>query len=240
MGKEESYLLLAEDFYSLQGEGRFIGTPAYFFRTNNCNLRCSWLNNDGSISKCDTPYSSWAPEKSYKMFFSEMLSKVKETKARHVVATGGEPMLQKGLVDIANEFMRNKYNVTIETNGTRYLEGLDSNIFLSISPKLKTANALNNEQHTKNNIWVDTTRKLISTHPYQLKFVYNIKDDEQEIEKILNSLPAIGKNVYIMAQGLTVEMLQKKGQEIWEMCCKYGWNMTPRMHIDVFGNKKGI
>jgi len=238
--KEESYLLLSEDFYSLQAEGKFLGVPSYFIRTTGCNCRCSWLNSDGSITKCDTSYTSWEPDVGYKTTFGELLNKVRQTKAKHVVITGGEPFLQKGLVDIANNFIKNKYNVTIETNGTLYFDWLNRGIFMSISPKLLSANALKNELHEKNNKWIETTRKLMTNYSYQLKFVYNNKKDEEEIENILNILPATGKNVYIMPQGISVLSLKEKSQEIWKMCCEHGWNMSPRLHIDVFGNIKGI
>ena len=83
---------IAEIFRSLQGEGRLTGTPSVFVRTSGCNLRCRF---------CDTPYASWAPE-GENLSVDEIVARVEELAgaargsaawARHVVLTGGEPML---------------------------------------------------------------------------------------------------------------------------------------------------
>src|SRR5277367_4250376 len=75
---------IAEIFYSVQGEGSLVGVPSIFVRTSGCNLRCSW---------CDTPYTSWNPEGA-EMSVDEILNRASEFGgARHVVLTGGEPMI---------------------------------------------------------------------------------------------------------------------------------------------------
>src|SRR6202050_4227758 len=81
-------LKIAELFYSLQGEGSLIGTPSFFVRTSGCNLRCSW---------CDTPYTSWQPEGS-EMSLDAICMGVQRPSARHVVVTGGEPMIAPEMV----------------------------------------------------------------------------------------------------------------------------------------------
>src|ERR1700689_1702578 len=81
-------LKIAELFYSLQGEGSLIGTPSFFIRTSGCNLRCSW---------CDTPYTSWRPEGS-EMDLDDICAEVQRHPARHVVVTGGEPMIASEMV----------------------------------------------------------------------------------------------------------------------------------------------
>ena len=74
---------ISEIFYSIQGEGSLIGVPSVFVRTSGCNLRCTW---------CDTPYTSWQPEGQL-LSVDEVISQVEAYKARHVVVTGGEPMI---------------------------------------------------------------------------------------------------------------------------------------------------
>ena len=76
-------MLISEIFHSLQGEGELAGVPSVFVRTAGCNLRCTW---------CDTPYSSWSPEGT-QMGVAEIVAEVSRHPARHVVLTGGEPML---------------------------------------------------------------------------------------------------------------------------------------------------
>ena len=74
---------ISELFFSIQGEGELTGIPSVFVRTSGCNLRCRW---------CDTKYSSWTPE-GENVDIEELVEKVCSYPARHVVITGGEPML---------------------------------------------------------------------------------------------------------------------------------------------------
>ena len=74
---------IAEIYRSVQGEGLLTGVPSVFVRTSGCNLRC-WF--------CDTPYTSWRPE-GRDMSIDEIVAQVEEWDTRHVVVTGGEPML---------------------------------------------------------------------------------------------------------------------------------------------------
>src|SRR5437588_2526413 len=79
---------VAEIFYSLQGEGSLVGVPSVFVRSSGCNLRCAW---------CDTPYTSWQSEGEERTL-SSIVAEVEQYPARHVVVTGGEPMIAPGIV----------------------------------------------------------------------------------------------------------------------------------------------
>ena len=79
---------IAEFFKSIQGEGEFAGTPSVFVRTTGCNLRCSF---------CDTPYTSWKPEGIHEPW-QTILDRILADDCRHVVLTGGEPLLQPDVV----------------------------------------------------------------------------------------------------------------------------------------------
>ncbi len=84
---------ISEIFYSIQGEGRLIGIPSVFVRTSGCNLRCAW---------CDTPYTSWQPEgQSYTV--AKILRELEKYPARHVVITGGEPLLAREIEELTAE-----------------------------------------------------------------------------------------------------------------------------------------
>ena len=100
-----------ETFVSLQGEGRFTGTPAFFLRFSGCNLACPF---------CDTKHQSFT-----EMTEDEIVREASRHKPRHIVITGGEPALQltQSLIDKLHEA---GFFIQVETNGTLPLpEGID-------------------------------------------------------------------------------------------------------------------
>ena len=111
-----------EIFYSLQGEGRFAGTPAVFVRFSGCNLACVF---------CDTTHQTFK-----EMTENEIVAKVTSYPATHVVLTGGEPALQltSSLVQKLHEKGR---FVQIETNGTQPLPADCCIDWITCSPKYR-------------------------------------------------------------------------------------------------------
>ena len=168
-----------------------------------------------------------------------VLEKLTKSNAEHVVITGGEPMLQKDLGDVVGEFNDMGYKVTIETNGTVYREDIDG-AFLSISPKLSTSYAAKMPIHSKNNHFKDNIKKYIQNHEHQIKFVVNDKEDLEEIYKVQKDCGIENKNILLMPQGITQKQLKDKSVWLFNECIKYGYTYAPRMHIDIFGDKRGI
>lgn len=236
---------LCEEFYSLQGEGRYIGVPSYFIRTIGCNLRCSWRNPNNTITICDTPYSSFNAEKGYDLDIVRLYETISQLKCKHIVITGGEPTLQKDLFEVVDFFSYKGYHITIETNGTKFIDFGHYSVLLSISPKLKSSynqtDEFNKILHEDNNVFIENIIKYRrSNSNIQLKFVYNTSDDIIEIRDILYRTNIDSDNVYLMPQGITVEQFKEKSRECFEYCKLYGWNYSPRLHIDVYGNKRGV
>ena len=118
-------MLISEIFHSVQGEGELTGVPSVFIRTSGCNLRCRW---------CDTPYASWNPEGT-EMSIDRILAEVEKHPAAHVVLTGGEPMVARGIHELAASLRRLGKHITIETAGTVAPGGIACDL-ASISPKL--------------------------------------------------------------------------------------------------------
>ena len=98
-----------EIFHSIQGESSFAGQPCVFVRLTACDLRCSW---------CDTPYASWNPEGEPRTVDAIVAEVQRHRQARHVVLTGGEPMIAKEIASLASELKMLGYHLTIETAGT--------------------------------------------------------------------------------------------------------------------------
>jgi 7-carboxy-7-deazaguanine synthase len=225
---------ISEIFYSIQGEGRLVGMPSVFIRTSGCNLRCAW---------CDTPYTSWRPE-GEPWSLGKILRKVATYPARHVVITGGEPLLSPEVVELSAAIKQQGAHLTIETAATIF-QPVDCDL-ISLSPKLshstpwKRANGRFAQMHERNRLHIDVIQKFIDAYDYQIKFVVNRLQDFAEIDEILRQLrhsdPA---RVLIMAQGKTRAELKKKTPWIVESCKQHGYGFTPRLHIDLFGNRRG-
>jgi 7-carboxy-7-deazaguanine synthase len=225
-------LRIAEIFHSIQGEGIWMGTPSVFVRVSGCNLRCVW---------CDTPYASWSPE-GPTLPLSEIVERVAGYECRHVVLTGGEPMLFEPIVRLAKELKAKGAVITIETAGTVYRD-LPCDL-MSISPKLSNSIPPYSdwrERHDKTRLDFGVLTRLVEGYNCQLKFV--IADQERdvpEIEAILSRLPSVSPDrILLMPEGTDSEALKRSLSALVPLSMKTGWRLCPRLHIELFGNTKG-
>lgn len=232
---------VVELFSTMQGEGKYLGVPSYFIRTTGCNLRCAWQNIDSSVTICDTPYTSFNPEKGADIVVKGVINHLKKSNINHVVITGGEPTLNNDLSDIVNQFCDNGYHVTVETNGVIYHKGMPR-AFMSLSPKLKSSYSQESDKerelHLKNNNFMESCREWMRSNDYQFKFVGNDKNDVNEVRDIQSQLSIPNNKIYLMPQGISQEQFKNR-EWLIDVCIKNGWNYTPRLHIDVWGNVRG-
>jgi 7-carboxy-7-deazaguanine synthase len=225
---------IAEIFYSIQGEGILVGVPSVFVRTSGCNLRCTW---------CDTPYTSWNPEGAEKSI-DEIMHQVRGFGAKHVVITGGEPMIAPGVVDLAKDLRVAGSHITIETAGTVYHD-LPCDL-MSISPKLANSTPHEREegewaaQHDRLRYQPNILKSLMNAYEYQLKFVVASPDDLKEIEAVIRDLQADRERVVLMAEGTRAETIAERAQWIAEICKREGFRYSPRLHIDLWGDRRGV
>src|SRR5437016_4254381 len=160
---------LAELFYSIQGEGKLAGVPAVFVRASGCNLRCVW---------CDTPYASWNPE-GEDVAVDQIVRRVGEFGARHVVVTGGEPMIMPDISALCDALKGAGHHITIETAATVYKPvKLD---LASLSPKLSNSTPVGTAfeaAHERQRLNVPVIQQFIDASPdFQLKFVVSKESD---------------------------------------------------------------
>jgi len=228
---------IAEMFYSIQGEGKLTGVPSVFIRASGCNLRCRW---------CDTPYASWQPE-GQEMDHQSILAEVKKTPARHIVMTGGEPMIAKGVRDLLADLKREGMHITIETAATILPEGIACDL-ASLSPKLSNSTPDADQfgegwqkRHEETRWQPDVVRAWVQSYTHQLKFVVTCEADLHEIEQMLREgqINTAPENILLMPEGRTVEALGRITPQLVEWCKQRGWRYCSRLHIDLFGNKRG-
>ncbi len=221
---------IAELFYSIQGEGALVGVPSVFIRTSGCNLRCSW---------CDTPYTSWQPEGN-ELALEQILDEVKAHPARHVVVTGGEPMILPDIVPLTERLRALGLHITVETAGTVFRPVACD--LMSISPKLSnsTPSAPWGAQHDRLRIQPEVLAELMGRYPYQLKFVIAQPGDMDEVRALLETLGADRERVILMPEGIDREVLRERSLWLAEICKDEGFRFSPRLHVELYGNRRGV
>ena len=233
LAERDDRLRIAEVFHSIQGEGGLVGVPSLFIRTTGCNLRCEW---------CDTPYTSWQPEGDWRTV-DELLAAV-PAHGRHVVITGGEPLLWGNLARLTAALRAGGRHVTIETAGTIFQE-LECDL-MSISPKLANSDpgphrpAATRADHAARRLDVAALSRLLDRYACQLKFVVAEPSDLDEIEAVLAGLPPVPpESVLLMPLGVDAGEVQRRGRWLAELCKDRGYRYTPRLHIDLYGDTRG-
>jgi 7-carboxy-7-deazaguanine synthase len=128
-------MFITEIFKSIQGEGTRAGLPCVFVRLTGCNLRCTW---------CDTAYAFHGGQK---MSVDDVLERVDELAARPAGAnaadalvplvelTGGEPLLQEEIYELAEKLLATGYTVLIETSGERFVGRLPQQVIKIVDVK---------------------------------------------------------------------------------------------------------
>jgi 7-carboxy-7-deazaguanine synthase len=230
-------LPISETFRSVQGEGKLAGVPSFFIRLSGCNLRCTW---------CDTPYASWSPASTLEAV-DDILARAEASGVRHVVLTGGEPLIHKPVVDLSARLSRAGHHVTIETAGTVAPPVVCD--LMSISPKLSNSTPWTDRRdpegvwarrHEQRRLDPEAINTLIAGAPdRQLKFVVAGPDDLPEIEDLLATItPVAPSDVLLMPEGV-VEPDPAAVRWVVDACLARGWRYCPRLHITLFGNTRG-
>lgn len=222
---------ISEIFYSVQGEGTLAGIPSVFVRTSGCNLRCSW---------CDTPYTSWKPE-GEELGIDAIVDRVTSYQAaRHVVVTGGEPMIAHGIVELSRRLRALGLHITFETAGTVFAP-VECDL-MSISPKLanSTPEGVFHARHEQLRLQPEVLGQLIRKYDYQLKFVVARESDLAELQAIAKMLEAPPEKIILMPEGITSEVLSERGAWIAELCKTHGYRFGPRLHVYLYGHRRGV
>jgi 7-carboxy-7-deazaguanine synthase len=234
-------LPIVERYVSLQGEGVLVGTPSSFVRISGCNLRCGY---------CDSPAGSWSPRRE----LVEIGDLVEFCAAgpRHVVLTGGEPLMFTAVVPLACALTEAGHHVTIETAGTVLQPGVRCDL-LSISPKLGHSTPWSRHErwarrHDRLRFQPEVVRRLMKLAPWQLKFVVRAHDpdalrtDVEEVDTMLAALAVADRDrtrVLLMPECTSRKRLHADYAALVAPVQRGGFRLGERLHIALFGHRPG-
>lgn len=174
----------------------------------------------------------------------EILAKVKDYPTPYVVVTGGEPLLAPEIEELAAKLKQENYHITIETAATIFKPVVCD--LLSMSPKLSNSTPWKREKgkfarmHEKRRINLPVIQRFVDGYDYQIKFVVEQRRDFSESQGVLKKLKNVDPSrVLIMAQGRTKKELSAKAPWIVDLCKVNGFRYTPRLQIELYGNRRG-
>ncbi|HUP87042.1 MAG TPA: 7-carboxy-7-deazaguanine synthase QueE [Acidimicrobiales bacterium] len=215
-----------------QGEGPSLGRRAGFVRLGRCNLRCTF---------CDTPYTwRWedhdpAVELSRRSI-DDVLHQIDAMDVGLVVVTGGEPLLQQShLVPLLTALRALGVEVEIETAGTIVpsAEIVDLTSRFNVSPKLH-----NSGNDLDRRLKPDALRALQMTGRATFKFVAVDAADLDEIAGLVEEHSLTG--IWVMPEGTDAATIVSRGRALAPAVQRRGWNLTTRMHILLWGDRRGV
>ena len=251
-------IYLVESFYSIQGEGKYIGSPSLFFRFGGCNMRCEGFGCtetiDGEeILGCDTIHAvdkkhfshTWQKIDSTKQLI-EILNSYSLPHATDIILTGGEPLIYADdeiFVTFLEELHSRGHKICFETNGSLNVDFEKHKIYkechFALSVKLENSGESLKKRinsHAINNI---TSKAKDAFFKFSVACEDIGENLSSEIEMIISHAKE-NAQVYCMPMGDNKEDVEKNSHALIEYCKTKGYNFSDRLHIRIWDKKKGI
>ncbi|WP_457747939.1 7-carboxy-7-deazaguanine synthase QueE [Sulfurimonas sp.] len=251
-------MYLVEHFYSIQGEGKYVGTPSLFFRFGGCNMKCEGFGckekaPDGvEVLGCDTVYAvnkehfmkNWIPITKANELLN-ILSLYELPDAVDIVLTGGEPLIYANdviFIEFLEALVANGHRITFETNASLDVDFEKYPVYkecvFALSVKLE-----NSKEPLTKRVRGDVIYSL-STNSKDAFFKFSIDAQsinlglEEEVESILLHSPKTV--VYCMPIGGSKAEVEKNTEPLIEFCKEKGYNFSDRLHIRIWDENKGV
>ena len=223
---------ISEIFKSIQGEGTNAGKPAIFLRTAECNLKCTWCDTKYTWDWKSFDYSKEVKEISIK----DIRERIEEFNLRHLVITGGEPLMQQDDLAELLVFLKPDFYVEIETNGTILPNNALSTLVDQWNVSPKTKNSGNPLELCEDNECYAFFSKQKNCY---FKYVVESKDDLMEIHNLMKKHRLEKNRVLLMTQAATKGELLERESNVFLMSKENGLGFSPRMHVAKWGSQRG-
>jgi 7-carboxy-7-deazaguanine synthase len=216
---------VAEVFYSIQGEGATAGQPAIFVRLQGCSVGCGW---------CDTKYS-WDPAAGREVTLPALLDEVAAFPCRRVVVTGGEPLESPLFAPLVVALSARGDTVEVETSGTLAPPAeAPASIQWNVSVKLAGSGVAEarriNADAIRAFLGRDAWWKLVVSEPGQIG----------EVLRLTERFALPHERVLLQPEGLRPEELAARSPWLVEACKAHGFRFSPRLHVLIWGARRGV
>ena len=246
-------LPILELYRCVQSEGSRFGRPTIAVRTTGCTHRCYF----GEGGWCDSWYTSIHPEKGTFTFNDIIKIYDDNPHVKEMMLTGGSPTMHPALVNELTHFAHERgIIITIETEGSRFVETDYPIDLISLSPKFsnsvpvigavtpggKVVDEKMIRIHNMKRKNTEEIKKTLAFHKdYHYKPVWDgTQENLDEIEAYRVELGVPKDKTYIMPAGDTRDTLIEMYPKVFELCAERGYNMTGRDHIIAFDTERGV
>jgi len=251
-------LYLVEHFYSIQGEGKYTGTPSLFFRFGGCNMKCEGFacsetaTNGVEVIGCDTVYAvnkenfshNWIPITKVDELLN-ILNHYDLPLHVDIVLTGGEPLIYANdpiFIEFLEALHVEGHQITFETNGSLHVDfdkyPIYKECIFALSVKLSNSNEPLSKRVRGDIIYSIASNSKESFFKFSIDAESITLGLEEEINSIISHSPKT--KVYCMPLGGNKQEVEANTEPLIEFCKEKGYNFSDRLHIRIWDANKGV